>query len=142
MWEPIGKALDHDQLGSLEPSEVLYEFAAEPLTFVAHDPEGEPLLVHNLSAWDRVSRYVVSAVDERILGDLKAGRIDIVTALDQPRCWVADVAEDASVKSVRRVDFVSIPSDLLPDPGAMLTPDLEPLFRVRLIGPGLGPGKT
>ncbi len=142
MWQPEGTKLECDKLGSLEPREVLYEYAGEPLTFVASDPEGEPLLVHSLSAFDRTSRYLVSAIDSRILQDLKAGRIDILTGLRQTRCWIADLAEDASINAIWRVEFTSIPQNVLPRPGAMLNPDLDPLFRLRLVGSGVGPGKT
>ena len=142
MWTPGGKSIEPTRLGTLEPSEVLYEFDGEPLTFVAQDPDAEPLLVHSLSVFERTSRYLASAIDSCILQDLKAGRIDLLTALRQPRCWIVDLAEDASVKALWRIDFGSIPEQILPRPGAMLNPDLDPLFRVRLIGSGVGPGKT
>src|SRR5437660_483211 len=109
MWQPIGKAVDRDRLGSLEPTEVLYEFSGEPLTFVAHDPDAELLLVHSLCASERTSRYIVSALDARILRELKGGRIDLVTALRQPRCWLADLADDATIQSLWRIEFGSIP---------------------------------
>lgn len=142
MWEPEGNRIAQDKLGSLESWEVLYEFEGEPLTFVARDPDGEPLLLHSVMVFDRTTRYVVSAIDSRILADLKAGRIDILTALREPRCWVADVAEDASVKALWRIEFSSIPERVLPRPGAMVNPDHDPLFRLRLIGAGVGLGKT
>lgn len=141
-WEPEGNKIAGYKLGSLEPEEVLYEFEGEPLTFVARDPDGDPLLLHNVMAFDRTTRYVVSAIDARILGDLKAGRLDILTALRQPRCWVADVTEDGSVKTLWRVEFSSIPEKVLPKPGAMVNPADDPVFRLRLIGSGVGPGKT
>src|SRR4051812_44551267 len=103
MWDPGDRSIDHDKLGSLEPREVLYEFEGEPLTFVTEDPAGEPLLVHNLCVFDWTSRYLVAAVDSRILRSLKIGRIDLLTALRQPRCWIVDLAEDASVKALWRV---------------------------------------
>lgn len=142
MWEPEGNKIAEAELGSLEPGEVLFEYEGELLTFVARDMDGEALLLHNVMAFDRATRYVVAAIDARILGDLKAGRIDILTALRQPRCWVADVAEDACVKALWRVEFASIPEEVLPRPGAMVNPDLDPVFRLRLIGSGVGPGKT
>lgn len=142
MWDPQGTSLESGKLGSLEPVEILYEFSGEPLTFVALDPESAPLLVHSLSVFNRTSRYLVSAVDTRILGDLKEGRTDILTAVRQPRCWIADVADDASVRALWRIEFASIPEHVLPRPGAMLDPGLDPLFRIRLIGSGVGPGET
>ena len=142
MWTPGGKTIEPTRLGTLEPSEVLYEFDGEPLTFVAQDPDDEPLLVHSLSVFERTSRYLASAIDSRILQDLKTGRIDLLTALRQPRCWIVDLADDASINALWRIDFGAIPERFLPRPGAMLYPALDPLFRVRLIGSGVGPGKT
>ena len=142
MWVPVGKALDESSLGSLAPTEVLYEFEGEPLTFVAQDSDGASLLVHNLCVFERTSRYLVSAIDERVLQDLKAGRIDIRAGLRQPRCWIADVGEDALVKSLWRVEFAAVPANSLPRPGAMVNPALDPLFRLRLVGSDVGPGKT
>jgi hypothetical protein len=142
MWAPVGSPIGTDRLGSLEPTEILYEFDGEPLTFIALDTEGEPLLVHSVSASDRTTRYLVSAVDSGILRDLKHGSVDLLTALRQPRCWIADFAEDATVKGLWRVEFASIPGSVLPRRGAMINPDFDPLFRLRLIGSGVGPGKT
>jgi hypothetical protein len=148
MWEPKGKIIESSLIGSLEPVEPLFEFEGEYLTFVAHDPNDDLLLVHNLCVSDGVSRYLVSPIDLRILGDLKAGRLDIYSALRQPRCWIADlVPADAAQPPWRfhalyRIDFDSVPKDHLPRPGTMITPDLDPIFRLRLIGSGVGPGNT
>jgi hypothetical protein len=124
MWKPEGELINREALGRMEPAEVLYEFDCVFLTYVALDHDDNPLLVHNLCVFERTSRYLVSAVDSRILHDLKTGRIDIVTALRQPRCWIADLAGDAKVQSLWRIDFDTVPADHLPRPGAMLTPEL------------------
>ncbi len=129
MWQPAGKALDRNDLGSLEPAEVLFEYDGEPLTFVANGPE--LLLVHSLCVFDRTSRYLVAGVDASILQNLKEGRIDILGALKQPRCWVADVAEDAAVRSIWQVDFSTVPEWVLPQPDVLLRPELDPLRALR-----------
>ena len=111
---------------------MLYEFEGEPLTYLASDRNDDPLLVHNLCVFDRISRYVVSAIDSRILQGLRAGRTDIYSALQQPRCWIADlVASDTAespwrIEVLYRIEFENIPGDHLPVPGTMLTPDLDP----------------
>lgn len=148
MWEPDGKIIDSNAIGSLAPHEVLFEFEFEYLSFVAIDPNGDLLLVHSLSASGGISRYLVSPIDQKILCDLKAGRLDIHSALRQPRCWIADLVEQASpttpwrIQSLYRIDFDSVPSRCLPAPGVMLSPEFDPLFRVRLIGSGVVPGTT
>ena len=105
--------------------------AGEDLTYVAHDPNGELLLAHSLSDAEGISRYLVSSIDAQILSDLKAGRIDVYSALRQPRCWIADLKADVAkrcwhIQTLYRVDFDSIPKGCLPQQGAMLTPELDP----------------
>ena len=147
MWDISGKSVDQDRLGALAPREILHEFGGEPLTFTADDPDGGLLLVHSLCVFDATSRYLVSPIDARLLKEMKAGRLDIHSALRQPRCWIVDlVAADAEptwrVQSIHLIDFDAVPKDHLPRPGTMISPDLDPLFRIRLVGPGVGPGKT
>jgi hypothetical protein len=124
MWTPEGKEIPIETLPSLTPAEVLFEYE-EPLTFVRADRDGQLLLVHSLTAEDGTSRYLVVATDERILGDLKAGRVDILGALRQPRCWVADVGPGWAVKRLWIIPFAKVPPDVLPRPGVLLTPELE-----------------
>jgi hypothetical protein len=83
---------------------------------------GEFLLVHSLSASGRISRHLVSAVDERSFDALKAGRLDILGALRQSRCWLADIDDAGAVAGLWRTDFATLPERVLPRPGALLTP--------------------
>ena len=148
MWQPQGKTADPNPLGTLAPDEVLFEFDCEPITYVSTEPDGGLLLVHSLIADQGTSRYLVVPIDARILTELKAGRLDLFSGLRQPRCWVVDlVAADENdppyqVQAVVRVAFDSIPLSHLPKPGVMVRPELDPIFRLRLVGPGVGPGKT
>ena len=141
MWSPEGKLIAKDSLGALTLIEVLFEFE-EPLTFVCLDREGQPLLVHSLCAEAHLSRHLVSISDQRIIADLKAGRLDVLGALRQPRCWIVDFGPGWELSALWLIPFDQVPKNVLPKPGAMLTPDLDPLFRLRLIGSGVGPGKT
>jgi len=141
MWAPEGKPIDKKTLGALAPTEVLFEFE-EPLTFVCQDPEGQLLLAHSLCAEPDLSRYLVAVTDQEVIDGLKAGRLDVLGALRQPRCWIVDFGRGWEIVAIWSVLFDKIPKDLLPRAGAMLTPDLDPFFRVRLVGSGVGPGKT
>ena len=141
MWVPTGKQIKKDALGDLTPVEILFEFE-EPLTFVCNDLDGQPLLAHSLCAESALSHYLLSVTDQRVVQELKAGRLDVLGALRQPRCWIADVGGEWEVVGLWLVPFDRVPKDHLPRPGAMITPDLDPVFRLRLIGPGVGPGNT
>jgi hypothetical protein len=141
MWEPKGKAIDTATLGELRPEQVLFEFE-EPLTFICRDRDGQMLLAHNLCAEGSLSRYLLVVTDQEFIDGLKAGRLDMLAALRQPRCWIVDFGPEWQIKGLWLIAFDKVPKDYLPKPGAMLTPDLDPLFRLRLVGPGVGPGKT
>jgi hypothetical protein len=141
MWIPEGKQIEKASLGDLTPSEVLFEFE-QPLTFVCRDSDGQLLLAHSLSDEGGVSRYLIVVTDTRILEDLKAGRLDLLAALRQPRAWVADVGFSWEVIQLWVIPFEKLPKDVLPRSGAMLTPELDPLLRLKLVGTGVGPGRT
>lgn len=144
MWQPEGKNIDPSFLGSFEPTDILFEFEGEPLTFISHDTDGDLLLVHNLTLEIGVSRYLVAPIDPRIQLELNAGRLDLFSAMNQPRCWIADIVPDRSseppwkVKHAWKTAFTQLPAEFLPKPGSMACPGLDPFFRVRLIGPGVG----
>jgi hypothetical protein len=141
MWEPKGKAIDSATLGELRPEEVLFEFE-EPLTFTCRDRDGQMLLAHSLCAEGSMSRYLLVATDQEFIDGLRAGRLDMLAALRQPRCWIVDFGPGWEIKRLWLIAFEKVPKDHLPNPGAMLTPQLDPLFRLRLVGPGVGPGRT
>ena len=141
MWTPAGNEIAQDALGVLAPTDVLFEFE-EPLTFACRDRDGQLLLAHSLCAEGMLSRYLIVVTDERVIAELKAGRLDVLGALRQPRCWIADFGPEWEVKNLWSIPFDKVPVDVLPKPWAMLTPELEPLLRLRLIGTGVGPGKT
>ena len=141
MWVPDGKQIDRSYLGDLTPAEVLFEFE-EPLTFVCHDRDGQMLLAHRLCAEAGLSRYLVSVTDQTLVQDLKAGRVDLLGVLSQPRCWIADFGPNWEIWNLWLISFEAIPKEVLPRSGAMLTADLDPILRLRLIGSGVGPGKT
>ena len=121
---PEGHHVDPDSLGPLWPKEVLFEYE-EPLTFVFGDREGRLLLAHQLSATGAVSRYLIVGTEQRVIDELKDGRLDLLGALRQPRCWLADIGPDWKVEHLWLIPFDKIPRDLLPKPGSTLTPDLE-----------------
>jgi hypothetical protein len=133
--------IEKDSLGALVPTETLFEFE-EPLTFVCRDRDEQMLLAHSLCAEGGGSRYLAAVTDSRIIDDLKAGRLDILGALRQPRCWIVDFGPGWEIQLLWVIPFDKVPKEMLPRPGAMLSPELEPLFSVRLLGEGVGHGKT
>lgn len=129
MWEPDGERIPADSWGKLTPDEILFEFE-EPLTFICRDPYGLPLLAHNLSAEDGLSRYLIVVSDSPLIEDLKSGHIDLLSALNQPRCLIADFGREWKIHDLWMIPFEKIPKRVLPKAGAMLSPDIVPVLRV------------
>ncbi len=133
MWNIHGKAAPVDRVPSLEPVEVLYDFDG-PRIYTTLDAEGEL----NLAFWSDGDqehwRYVVVPTTPAIVAALRAGRVSVLDALNQPRCWVFDTDATGTVRACHRVDFESIPRDALPAAGTMLLPTHEPLARLAANG--------
>jgi hypothetical protein len=125
MWVPEGKTIEKDSLGALIPTEVLFEFE-EPLTFVCRERDEQMLLAHSLWAGAGGSRYLVAVTDPGIIDDLKAGRLDVLEALRQPRCWIVDFGPGWEIQQLWLIPFDKVPKEMRPRPGAMLCPELEP----------------
>lgn len=120
MWTPSGERIGNYTLGFLAPLEILFEYEDEPLTFTCYDIDGSLILAHVLCTEGKNSRYLLSATDERIIGELKEGRLDIFSALRQPRCWIVDFDPHMDILALWRISFEKVPKDHLPKPGVML----------------------
>jgi hypothetical protein len=70
------------------------------------------------------------------------GRFDLLDALSQPRCWIVDFGPSLRIEDLWQIPFANVPKDLLSHTGTMLTPELDPLLRLRLVGSGVTTGKT
>lgn len=140
MWDIQGKKSDRSPFTSLDPVEVLYEFDG-PRIFTVRDRDG----LLNLAYWsdedEKNTRYVVVPTSTRILDDLRQGTLSALDALNQPRCWVCDVALDGGGTECSLVDFQDIPMDALPVQGTMIWPTLEPLLTLRVVGAMIVPGR-
>jgi len=142
MWKVNGIPLtDLSILGDFKPIEILDEYD-EPLSFTSKDAAGGLLLTHNLAGSNEVLRYVAVVFDEVLLDRYKRGLLDVFGALHQPRAWVVDLSHDWQLSAAWAVRLADLPPEVLPQRGVMLYSHLEPLFRIRLVGPQFGEGKT
>ncbi len=98
---------------------MLLEFE-EPLTFVCRDRDGYILLAQTLCAEVSLSRYLVVVTDQELVDGLKAGRMDFLAALRQPRCWIVDFGPNWVIRRLWLIALKKVPKDHLPKPGAML----------------------
>lgn len=144
MWNVGGTTVNPRRFQPFEPVEVLYDFDG-PRIFTLNDSEGELNLAYWSDEDDRVCRYVIVPTTPKIVASLRAGRISVFDALDQPRCWLCDVTHQGELSDCRRVSFEAVPRDSLPTIGTMLLPTLEPLPPRRVVSDedihGLHPGR-
>jgi len=140
MWEIEGKEIDSGRFTPFEPVEVLYEYDG-PRTFTTRDLDGELNLAHWSDEDEKATRYVVVPTSPGIVDSLRRGILSVHDALNQPRCWLCDVAHDGSMIRCLLVGFEAIPKDALPSHGTMLWPTLEPLLTLRAVGSEIVQGR-
>ena len=127
-----GQQLDVARLGPLKPERILFEFDG-PRTWLANDPEGELLLLHQCGESPDAAQFFVVPFSETLVHALEAGDIDLRDALDQPRLWIAEF-DRSGVRKLVRSSFAKLPNDWIPESGVMLFPELEPLLSIRSLG--------
>ncbi|MBS0266421.1 MAG: hypothetical protein JSS02_31105 [Planctomycetes bacterium] len=125
LWEVKGRVLPPEFLGELQPETVLFDYEG-PRSYFTHDPQGGLLFAHQCGESDHVWRYAVVPFSDELAEALQTGRIDLRTALDQPRIWVVDFSRSTQPEQCVAVRLSDIPADCLPKPGVMLYADLEP----------------
>ncbi len=133
LWEPKGKSLEPAFLGSLEPERVLFEYEG-PRSFLARDPNGDLLFAHQCGEFVDAWRYAVVPFSDELTAALEEGRLDLRSALQQPRLWLVDIGHGGQPQRCVRSSISDVPETCLPTLGVMLYPDLEPLLAVRSIG--------
>ena len=121
------------------PEEILVEFE-HPLTFTFRDEAGTLLLAHLLSRDDMILRYILAPTSQKLIEQLRTGRLSIFSALDQPLIWLVDVDSDGHCQNAWAGSSDEVPSRVLPAPDVMLYPELEPMLRLRAIGETIGGG--
>jgi hypothetical protein len=132
-WTPSGKQLPPDFLGDLQPEDVLVDYEG-PRSFTARDRSGELLFAHQCGESDDIWRYAIVPFSESRLAELTHGRLDLWSALSQPRLWIVDITVDGSVVSCVSTSLNEIPETCRPHRGVMLYAEHEPLLSLRAIG--------
>jgi hypothetical protein len=135
MWQVPGNRIDAGLFKPFEPVEVLYDFDG-PRTFTLKDSVGQLCLAHWCDADGDFNRFIVVPFTEPLIQRLKAGEITLAGALDQPHVRVLDLAHSGEVREAWGVELSDLPADVLPKPGTMLWPSLEPMSVEPVIGSG------
>lgn len=140
LWPINDSQIEQDRLGALSPEKILFEFEG-PRTFTSRDNEDELLLLHQCGQSGDVWRYFVVPFSESLLNSLENGTLDLRSALDQPRMWIADLGK-GGVTNLYRIKNRSEVENYLPFAATMLYPELEPLLSVRSVGKNVELGQA
>ena len=141
LWEPEGKSLEPTFLGSLDCERVLFEYEG-PRSFLARDQHGDLLFAHQCGESNDVWRYAVVPFSDELTAALEEGRLDLRSALEQPRFWLVDIGHGGQPQSCVRSSLSAVPETCMPKAGVMLYPELEPLLAVRSVGKNVELGKA
>lgn len=143
-WPPLDslQEVQLDVLGTLTPSEVLYEFEG-PCIFTARTTHGTAVLAYlseDLEDEQRL-RYIVATTSEGTVRELKRGVISVREALDRGSLWVVDFNYKSCPARAFSVRSEQLPDDAMPLRGTMLWSSLEPALTVRLEGSDVQEGR-
>jgi len=111
-------------VGLLQPTKVLVAFDG-PRLFVAVDPQGGMLLVHQIDEDFESSLFLVAPFSDTLLNDLEQSRLTLRSAFDQSGTFVVEIGRGWEILKLWDVRFSDIPNDMLPEQGVTLTGELE-----------------
>ncbi len=140
MWEIKGKPVDLKRFMPFEPLRVLNYYDG-PRIFTFHDSDDALCLACWSDEDEKHSRFLVVAVNDRIIAELEGGLLSVREALAQPRLWVVDWATDGTVAGVWLVAHEDVPNDSQPQPRTMLHRSLDPILSLRATGEAIRPGE-
>lgn len=124
MWPVTGTRIEPERFRPFQPLQVLYGFDG-PRTFTHQDQEGNHYLAHWCDEDDQAVRFVVVPTTALLVEHLQLGKLSVREALDQPHCWLLEVFHDGAIRDGWQVRLEDLPTDVLPEPGALLLPALE-----------------
>jgi hypothetical protein len=127
MWPVSGVHYPKDWF-DLRPIRVLYDFEF-PRIFTCEDKADDYHLAYFCGEDATGLRFLVVPFSPASENQLTRGDIDLYDALAKNRAWVIDVDNHWNQKHVLRVDFNSLPADVLPRPGVMLYAHLPRVTR-------------
>lgn len=134
-------ALPEGILGPAEPEEILYE-AEEPVVFTLVTALGQRVMAYLADATPDTRWLLLAPCGDRLLDDLKQGRVPVRDALQASWVWLAKLGNDDQWQGAWAVEVADLPDLHLPQPGVMLLPEHEPVLSTRAVGAGIGRSST
>lgn len=140
MWQVKGKQVDTSRFALFEPIRVLNYYDG-PRIFTFNDIDDALCLACWNDEDEDSSRFLVVAVDEKIVADLEGGLVSVREVLTQPRLWTVDWQAKKGIINAWLIAIQDVPQDSLPTPRTMLHRSLDPLFSLRAIGETIRAGE-
>lgn len=139
-WDIKAADFSVSAFGTPQPSDILYDLDG-PRIFTASSSLGD--LLYFLADEDaHALRFIVVPTSAQVTQQLRTGVLSVLDALNQPWLWILDTSLDMKPQKSWRCTLADIPTEVLPKPGVMLWPHLEPVFALRAIGDGLSQGNV
>lgn len=120
----------------LEPLEVLYEFD-QPMIFTTTLPSLGLVLAYLVEPADDGEfggRFLAVPTNATMLADLRRGRMSVRDALLNSWLWLIDMDASGTAREAWHIDAEKLPGDILPEPGVMLSAELQPDLILRYEG--------
>jgi len=112
--EPVAK----NPVPEFDAEEVLCYFDG-PRICTLKDIRGKLYLAYWSDTDGTLNRYIVVPTNPKTVKELKEKKVDLLTALNQSKCFVFDVTGHDIISCIS-VTFADIPADALPASGVML----------------------
>jgi hypothetical protein len=142
LWDVKSASYPGEYFGSVFPPEVVLFDYDGPSIFVFRDQHGTRILAYACDDDEATNRYIAAPTSAHIIERLQTGVLSVRAALDQPLMWILDTSPGGTVERAWVTTIEELPPDALPERHVLLRPDLQPLLRLRLIGPELGEGNV
>jgi hypothetical protein len=95
---------------NLKVLKVYEEEDGSPVTFTAEGQNGELLLVRYLGLSLGIPGHFAAQITDEILQDAIEGKIDLKTALTQPKSWMVKLREDMTTQWMVECSIHRVPS--------------------------------
>jgi hypothetical protein len=126
MWHVAGNQVAHNWLRQ-DPVRVLYEFDG-PKIFLCKDIPGNLYLAYQCDESEELLRFLVVPFSEDLERRLTSGEMNVRDALTRAKAWLFDFGNDWSPLSCWEINVDDLPPGVLPEPGVMLWPHLQPVM--------------
>ena len=137
MWKINKKRLVPHSWLEFEPETVLDEYDC-PLLFTLRDIPGNKYLAYFCDMDGSGVRFLVVPFTDNLETKLVGGDIDLRGVLIRSPMWVFDLDKKWNPVRAWKVVLADLPKNLIPNPGVMLRPGMQPLTKPVIVQSNTG----